>query len=209
VTLASLFPELFVAEGFCHLPGFAAGQEEGLYDAIQRLGTDSPFRNMSTPGGKTMSAAMTNCGPFGWVSDRLGYRYSATDPLTQRPWPVMPPLFMDLAKRAAAVAGYAFAPDACLINRYSPGAKMALHQDANEADFSAPIVSVSLGLPITFLWGGPVRSERPRKLPLFSSDVIVWGGPARLTFHGVAALRAGMHPVFGPFRYNLTFRQAA
>ncbi len=156
-----------------------------------------------------MSAAMTNCGGLGWVSDRRGYRYEAIDPFTGAHWPAMPKSFTTLAKQAAAQAGYAnFTPDACLINRYEPGAQMTLHQDRDEQNFAAPIVSVSLGLPIIFLWGGATRAEKPAKIQLFSGDVVVWGGPARLNFHGVAKLAAGQHPVFGSRRINLTFRQA-
>jgi len=207
---AALFPEIFASPGFCHLPGFALPQETALLACIDSVAAASPFRKMSTPGGKSMSAAMTNCGSLGWVSDRRGYRYEATDPLSFVPWPAMPDAFSALASHAAAQAGYAaFTPDACLINRYEPGASMALHQDRDEQNFAAPIVSVSLGLPITFLWGGATRAEKPAKIQLFSGDVVVWGGPARLNFHGVAKLAAGLHPVFGPCRINLTFRQAA
>jgi alkylated DNA repair protein (DNA oxidative demethylase) len=206
----SLFPEIFEAPGFCHLPGFARAQETALLAYIDSVTAISPFRKMSTPGGKPMSAAMTNCGGLGWVSDRRGYRYEAIDPLSFVPWPAMPDAFSALASHAAAQAGYEnFAPDACLINRYEPGASMALHQDRDEQNFAAPIVSVSLGLPIIFLWGGATRAEKPAKIRLFSGDVVVWGGPARLNFHGVVKLAAGLHPIFGPCRINLTFRQAA
>ncbi len=152
-----------------------------------------------------MSVAMTNCGAWGWITDRRGYRYSATDPEIGQPWPEMPSLFAELATRAAAQAGFpGFAPDACLINRYVPGAKMSLHQDRDEADFSAPIVSVSLGLPATFLWGGAKRTEKPSRITLASGDAVVWGGDARLNFHGVAPLKAGLSDC----RINLTFRKA-
>lgn len=177
--------------------------------AIEEITHAAPFRQMQTPGGFTMSVAMTNCGDVGWVSDRSGYRYSPVDPETQKPWPAMPQIFLVLASSAAAEAGFSdFAPDACLINRYRPGAKMSLHQDKDERDFSAPIVSVSLGLPATFLFGGLTRKDRPQRFGLHHGDVIVWGGPARKRYHGIALLADGNHPEAGAFRYNLTFRKA-
>jgi len=195
--------------GFRHLPGFALPDQAALHAAITRIAATNPFRHMATPGGKMMSVAMTNCGTAGWVTDRRGYRYARADPLTGTAWPDMPEIFTTLATRAAASASFEhFTPDACLINRYTPGAKMALHQDRDEADFTAPIVSVSLGLPIIFLWGGAARTDKPQKIPLISGDVIVWGGPARLNFHGVGTLQAGVHPLFGNVRFNLTFRKA-
>ncbi len=173
---------------------------------------------MVVPGGHSMSVAMTNCGRLGWVTDRSGYRYTERDPLSGRAWAAMPRAFGELATRAAAEAGFGeFAPDACLVNRYEPGARMGLHQDRNEADFGQPIVSVSLGLPATFLWGGAKRRDPVRRLPLRHGDVVVWGGAARLRFHGVAPLgrqaptfggTPGMHPATGGFRFNLTFRRA-
>jgi alkylated DNA repair protein (DNA oxidative demethylase) len=169
----------------------------------------APFRHMVTPGGFRMSAAMTNCGAAGWVTDRKGYRYTATDPETGRHWPPMPPVFHDLAVSAAAQAGFdGFMPDACLINRYEPGAKLSLHQDKDERDFGAPIVSVSLGLPAVFLFGGPQRTDRQLKVPVSHGDIAVWGGPARLAYHGVMPLKDGEHPMLGRQRINLTFRKA-
>jgi alkylated DNA repair protein (DNA oxidative demethylase) len=163
---------------------------------------------MVTPGGHQMSVAMTNCGGKGWVTDRRGYRYDSADPETGRLWPAMPPSFRDLAERAAAQAGVeGFAPEACLINRYRPGAKMSLHQDKDELDLDAPIVSVSLGLPATFLFGGLSRKETPRRYRLEHGDIAVWGGPSRLMFHGVAPLADGEHPLLGRQRINLTFRK--
>jgi len=164
---------------------------------------------MVTPGGHQMSVAMTNCGGVGWVTDRTGYRYDANDPEAGRPWPAMPPSFRELAGQAADQAGFGgFSPDACLINRYQPGARMSLHQDKDEHDFGAPIVSVSLGLPAVFLFGGLKRSGRPRRFRLQHGDVVVWGGPARLVFHGVAPLADGEHLLMGRQRINLTFRKA-
>jgi alkylated DNA repair protein (DNA oxidative demethylase) len=191
------------------LRGFAENQAAALVADIDRIAAAAPFRNMVTPGGFTMSVAMSNCGAYGWVTDRKGYRYADADPVSGRPWPAMPAAFRDLAARAAAAADYAgFVPDSCLINRYVPGARMSLHQDKDEADFAAPIVSVSLGLPATFLWGGGKRSDRPRRIRLESGDLVVWGGPARLNFHGVDILADGDDPVAGKCRYNLTFRKA-
>lgn len=191
------------------LQGFAESRAAILLTAIHDLCQIAPLRHMVTPGGWTMSVAMSNCGDAGWVSDRRGYRYDGIDPMSQRPWPAMPVAFRTLAAEAAAAAGFpGFSPDACLINQYKPGARLTLHQDRNERDFSAPIVSVSLGLPAVFLWGGQKRSDRPTKVPLMHGDVAVWGGVDRLTFHGIAALAEGVHPVTGSVRYNLTFRQA-
>ena len=198
-----------IAPGALWLRGFVRGQVEPLVQAIERIAAMSPFRNMVTPGGFIMSVAMTNCGQVGWVTDRRGYRYTATDPLSEKPWPAMPTLFTEFAARAAAVAGFAdFAPDACLVNRYEPGARMSLHQDKDERDFSQPIVSISLGLPATFLFGGLKRSDRPKRLKLESGDVVVWGGPARRVFHGIDPLPTGVDPLTGGCRYNLTLRRA-
>jgi alkylated DNA repair protein (DNA oxidative demethylase) len=156
-----------------------------------------------------MSVAMTNCGGIGWVTDRTGYRYDALDPESGKPWPAMPSSFRELAGQAAAQAGFdRFSPDACLINRYQPGARMSLHQDKDELDFGAPIVSVSLGLPAIFLFGGLKRSDKASRFRLQHGDIAVWGGPARLLFHGVAPLADGEHPVMGRQRINLTFRKA-
>jgi len=198
-----------MADGAVLLRGFAAAEASDLVAAVNRIAAVAPFRHMVTPGGFTMSVAMTNCGRAGWVTDRSGYRYDAVDPDTGQRWPEMPALFQDLAARAAAAAGFdGFAPDSCLINRYVPGARLTLHQDRNERDFAAPIVSVSLGLPATFLFGGAKRSDRPKRLRLLSGDVAVWGGPARLAFHGVDVLAEGEHELTGRARFNLTFRRA-
>ena len=164
---------------------------------------------MITPGGFRMSVAMTNCGVLGWVSDRSGYRYDVMDPEGSQPWPPMPDPFLRLATRAAAKAGFQkFVPDACLINRYDPGARLTLHQDKNELDYDQPIVSVSLGLPATFLFGGLKRADKTIRVQLRHGDVVVWGGPARLRYHGVLQLKEGHHPLTGGHRINLTFRKA-
>ncbi|MGC1662749.1 MAG: DNA oxidative demethylase AlkB [Bradyrhizobium sp.] len=197
-----------MAEGAVLLRGFVGAAEAELIAALRNIAAAAPFRRMVTPGGHQMSVAMTNCGNAGWVTDRSGYRYSTDDPESGQPWPAMPPLLRDLADRAAGRAGFAgFAPDVCLINRYVPGAKMSLHQDKDELDFAAPIVSVSLGLPAIFLFGGLKRSDKPQRFRLEHGDTAVWGGPSRLFFHGVAPLADGEHPVMGPQRLNLTFRK--
>ena len=191
------------------LHGFASDRAGELVSAIGAIAAMSPFRRMVTPGGWEMSAALTNCGQVGWVTDRSGYRYDPIDPATGRPWPEIPPPFMQLAVEAAAAAGFpAFHPDACLMNRYAPGARLSLHQDRNERDFDHPIVSVSLGLPAIFLWGGRARSEKVRRVALAHGDVVVWGGADRLTFHGVNPLAEGEHPLTGAYRFNVTFRKA-
>jgi alkylated DNA repair protein (DNA oxidative demethylase) len=198
-----------LAPGALLLRGFARDEAAALVAAVAETAKAAPFRQMITPGGYRMSVAMTNCGDAGWVTDRTGYRYSPLDPLTDQPWPAMPELFGDLARRAAEAAGFAdFAPDACLVNRYEPGARLSLHQDKDERDPTQPIVSVSLGLPAMFLWGGPRRGDRPRRLAMESGDVAVWGGPSRFVYHGIAPLADGDHPLTGRARINLTLRKA-
>jgi alkylated DNA repair protein (DNA oxidative demethylase) len=204
-----LSPTLPLAPGAVVLRDFAGDEAETLLAAVETIAASAPFRRMVTPGGFTMSVAMTNCGEAGWITDRRGYRYGPQDPTTGLPWPAMPAVFSTLAARAAEAAGFAgFSPDACLVNRYEPGNRLTLHQDRNEADMSAPIVSVSLGLPATFLFGGLARTDRPRRIRLEHGDVVVWGGPSRLAFHGVDTLADGLHPVTGRVRINLTFRRA-
>ena len=191
------------------LRGFARSFESELIADLRAIVAQAPFRHMVTPGGHQMSVAMTNCGDAGWVTDRSGYRYDANDPEAGKPWPAMPALFCKLAGQAAAQGGFdGFSPDACLINRYAPGARMSLHQDKDETDFGAPIVSVSLGLPAIFLFGGLQRSDKPQRFRLQHGDIAVWGGPARLFFHGVAPLADGEHALLGRQRINLTFRKA-
>jgi alkylated DNA repair protein (DNA oxidative demethylase) len=198
-----------MADGAVLLRGFVRPLESDLIAALREIVAQAPFRRMFTPGGHQMSVAMTNCGSAGWVTDRSGYRYDGTDPKSGLPWPAMPTAFLELAKQAAADGGFdGFAPDACLINRYEPGARMSLHQDKDEQDFAAPIVSVSLGLPAIFLFGGAKRADKPARYRLEHGDVVVWGGPSRLFFHGVAPLADGEHAVMGRQRINLTFRRA-
>lgn len=198
-----------LAEGALLLRGFALPCENELLASLNRVIGAAPFRHMVTPGGFEMSVAMTNCGKAGWVTDRTGYRYDCNDPVSGQPWPHMPDAFLALAIEAAREGGYSgFAPDACLINRYEPGARLSLHQDKNERDFSNPIVSVSLGLPATFQFGGLKRNDVVRKFGLRHGDVVVWGGPSRLSYHGVPTLKDGHHPLVGGVRFNLTFRKA-
>lgn len=198
-----------MAEGAVILRGFALPAERDLLDGIARIVAAAPFRNMVTPGGHSMSVAMTNCGHAGWVTDRRGYRYADRDPLTDLPWPEMPGGFAALACAAAVEAGHSdFRPDACLINRYAPGARMSLHQDKDERDLAQPIVSISLGLPAVFQFGGARRGDPVTRHALRHGDVVVWGGTSRLNYHGVPALKPGEHPLTGPFRLNLTFRCA-
>jgi alkylated DNA repair protein (DNA oxidative demethylase) len=195
-------------EGAVLLRGFAAAEAALLVEEVARIAEAAPFRHLVTPGGYTMSVAMTNCGRTGWVSDRTGYRYDSTDPDTGAPWPALPAAFLKLAGNAAAEAGFAgYDPDACLINRYIAGAKLGLHQDRDEKDAWAPIVSVSLGLPAVFLWGGKRSTDPVRRLRVESGDVAVWGGPARFVYHGVAPLKDGQHSLTGAARINLTFRK--
>jgi len=197
-----------LGDGAVLLRGCVDDDEQALLADLRTIIKAAPFRHLVTPGGHTMSVAMTNCGRVGWVSDARGYRYDPVDPDSGRNWPEMPPSLRSLAARAAAAGGYEnFTPDACLINRYKPGAKLSLHQDKDELDFDAPIVSVSLGLPATFLFGGLTRSEPQKRYRLTHGDVVVWGGPSRLAYHGVAPLPDGTHPVMGAQRINLTFRK--
>ncbi|MBS3803618.1 MAG: DNA oxidative demethylase AlkB [Oleiphilaceae bacterium] len=199
-----------LASGTSLLHGFVSDQAGALLADIARVETEAPFRQMVTPGGHSMSAFMTNCGPLGWTTDRSGYRYTSCDPVTGRPWPAMPEGFRALAREAAQKAGYPnFDTDACLINRYLPGSRMGLHQDRNEQDYGAPIVSVSLGLPVVFLFGGLRRNDKPLRLTLNNGDVLVWGGPDRLRYHGVNTLKPGCHELTGNCRINLTFRKAS
>ncbi|HEY2012464.1 MAG TPA: DNA oxidative demethylase AlkB [Bryobacteraceae bacterium] len=195
-------------EGAVVLRGFATRELPVLVEEVERIAQAAPFRHLVTPGGYTMSVAMTNCGRVGWVSDRSGYRYDPVDPDTGKPWPAIPAALLDLAVRAAAKGGFeGYDPDGCLINRYVAGAKLSLHQDRDEKDQWAPIVSVSIGLPAVFLWGGKRRADPIRRLRLESGDIAVWGGPARFVYHGVAPLKDGQDPLTGPVRINLTFRK--
>jgi len=196
--------------GAVALRGLALPDEAAILAAVQNVTAHAPFRHLFTPGGLRMSVAMSNCGALGWVSDRRGYRYDAIDPASGQPWPRMPEVFLKLAGSAAALAGFGgFTPDACLINRYEAGTRLSLHQDKDERDFTQPIVSVSLGIPATFLFGGPDRGGKCLRIPLSHGDVVVWGGPARLRYHGVAPLKQVAHPLLGTQRINLTFRRAA
>ncbi|QNI36332.1 DNA oxidative demethylase AlkB [Edaphobacter albus] len=199
-----------LVDGVALLRAFCRDDAPILLDSITNVASASPFRQMVVPSGHTMSVGMTNCGDLGWTTDRTGYRYTAHDPVTGKPWPPMPSALLDLAQRAANAAGFpTFTSNACLINQYAIGARLSLHQDKNEQDYTHPIVSVSLGLPATFLLGTLHRSDTPRRIRIEHGDVLVWGGPARLIYHGVAPITAGEHPLTGPFRINLTFRRVA
>lgn len=189
---------------------FVLPEENAILAGVQEVSARAPFRHMITPGGFRMSVAMTNCGGLGWVTDRTGYRYDSRDPESGSRWPAMPRAFLELAANAASQVGFSsFVPDACLINRYEPGAKMSLHQDKDEQDFAQPIVSVSLGIPAVFLFGGFKRADKTLRVKLLHGDVVVWGGPARLRYHGVLALKEAHHPLVGGHRINLTFRKAS
>jgi DNA oxidative demethylase len=198
-----------ICPGAVILRGFALPLEDPLFEALKVIEAQAPPRHMVTRSGLRMSVAMTNCGAYGWVSDRTGYRYDSCDPLSGKPWPAMQESFLTLARDAAAAAEFLdFEPDACLINRYSPGTKLSPHQDQDERDFTAPIVSVSLGLPAVFLFGGARRQDSYARITLRHGDVVVWGGPARRYYHGVAQLCDGEHALTGRSRINLTFRKA-
>ncbi|WP_044563126.1 DNA oxidative demethylase AlkB [Azospirillum sp. B4] len=198
-----------IGPGALLLRGWALPRVDTLLAGVVEVAAQAPFRHMVTPGGFQMSVAMTNCGQAGWVTDRGGYRYAANDPATDRPWPALPPAFSDLAGAAAHEAGYpGFAPDACLINRYEPGARLTLHQDKDERYQGHPIVSVSLGLPAVFQFGGLKRADPIRRVSLAHGDVVVWGGPSRLFHHGILPLKEGLHPQLGATRINLTLRRA-
>ncbi len=202
-------PPEVLEPGAMVLRGFALAQAAALLQAVKQIEAPAPFRHLITPGGLRMSVAMTNCGALGWVSDRTGYRYDPIDPDSGQPWPAMPPLFRQLALDAAEAAGFpGFAPDACLINRYAPGTRLSLHQDRDEGHYDHPIVSVSLGIPAVFLWGGAQRADKARRIALMHGDVVVWGGPARLRFHGVLPLPDASHALTGDHRINITFRKA-
>jgi alkylated DNA repair protein (DNA oxidative demethylase) len=198
-----------LGEGAALLRGFALRREAEILAAVDTVIAEAPLRHLITPGGFRMSVAMTNCGAHGWVSDRRGYRYSSHDPGSGKPWPAFPAVFLQLAQSAAAAAGYAgFEPTACLVNRYEPGARLTLHQDKDELDQTAPIVSVSLGIDAIFLFGGLERRDRTQRVPLMHGDVVVWGGPSRLRYHGVMPVKPSRHPLLGECRINLTFRKA-
>jgi len=194
--------------GAWYLPAAVSARAPEVLAAVASVEQQAPWRHMGTPGGRRMSVAMTNCGSRGWVTDHTGYRYQTTDPLTDKPWPAMPPILLELARQLAAHVGYPdYAPDLCLINCYRPGASMGLHQDRDERDRQAPIVSLSLGLDATFIWGGFQRTGKTRRFVLHHGDVVIWGGPERMRFHGVASLKPGHHRLTGDTRINITFRQ--
>jgi alkylated DNA repair protein (DNA oxidative demethylase) len=203
-------PKEILCTGAVMLRGFAQKYQTQLFAGLKEVAAKAPFRHMVTPGGFRMSVGMTNCGALGWITDETGYRYDRVDPETKEAWPEMPDRFLTVASSAAAEAGFdEFFSDACLINRYEPGSKLSLHQDKNERDFEQPIVSVSLGVPAMFLFGGLRRSDKTERIPVEHGDVIVWGGPSRLRYHGIMPLKENFHPLTGRTRFNLTFRKAA
>lgn len=200
---------LQITEDAFLLTGFALPEIAMIWQDIQTVISQAPLSSMQTQGGLYMSVQTTSCGELGWVSDRKGYRYSPINPLTRQKWPIMPESLRQLAQSAGSKAGFAdFQPDSCLINQYNIGAKMGLHQDKDERDFSQPIVSVSLGLPATFQFGGAKRSDKTAKVQVHHGDVVVWGGISRLYFHGVSPIKPGNHTLLGMRRINLTFRKA-
>lgn len=198
-----------LGDGAVVLRGFARTDRARLLDAVRAIAAAAPFRHMVVRGGRRMSVAMTSCGSVGWVTDESGYRYDRLDPATGRPWPPLPDLFLALAARAAHQAGFrGYEPDSCLLNEYASGTRLSLHRDADERDFTQPIVSVSLGIPGVLLWGGLARGNTTRRVRLESGDVVVWGGPARLVYHGVESVAEDVDPLAGSRRFNLTFRKA-
>lgn len=197
-----------LAEGACWLPGFALPVMDALWPGLQQHLSEHPPQQMMTPMG-LMSVRTSSMGNWGWMGSEQGYGYSRLNPVTRLPWPAIPPAILQLAAAAALKAGYpGFVPDSCLINVYEPGSKMGLHQDKDEMDFSQPIISVSLGIPATFLFGSAKRSDKPIKIPLQHGDVVVWGGASRRFYHGVAQMKANTHPLIGAQRINLTLRKA-
>ncbi|MEJ4044923.1 DNA oxidative demethylase AlkB [Erwinia sp. SLM-02] len=198
-----------LADGAVILRRRALGEADALLEQVAQIAAQNPFQHRITPGGHRMSVAMTNCGDLGWTTDSRGYQYSEQDNAAGSRWPPMPGLFRQLAVSCAAEAGFPhFNPDACLLNRYEPGAKLTLHQDKDERDLRQPIVSVSLGLPAVFQFGGFERGDATTRVLLEHGDVVVWGGPSRLRYHGILPLKPGIHPQAGAFRFNLTFRRA-
>jgi len=198
-----------LAEGAVWLRGFALPEADALWALVSAHLATHPPQQMMTPMGYPMSVKTTSLGDYGWVGNATGYGYARLNPVTNQPWPPIPTLLLSLAQRAANAAGYAdYCPDTCLINLYQTGAKMGLHQDKDELDFTQPIVSVSLGVPATFLFGGAKRTDKTAKIPLTHGDVVVWGGASRRYFHGVNAVKLGQHPLLGALRCNLTFRKA-
>ena len=201
--------QVMLAKGAYWLRGFALPQADTICAMLIEHLKNYPPQQMMTPMGYSMSVRTTSFGEFGWVSSKQGYGYAVKNSFTNESWPPIPESFFDLAQRAANQAGYVnFKPDTCLINVYEIGDKMGLHQDKDEADFSKPIVSVSLGLPVIFQFGGLTRTAKTLKVPLSHGDVVVWGADSRLCFHGVLPLKAGTHGTLGQRRINLTFRKA-
>jgi DNA oxidative demethylase len=196
-----------LAPGLVYHPDYLdRSAQERLLEAVRTVVRAAPLFTPRMPRtGKPFSVRMTNCGPLGWVSDRDGYRYQPTHPDTGEPWPAMPEMVLAAWER---LSGYPRAPDACLVNVYDRAAKMGLHQDRDEKELAAPVVSLSLGETALFRYGGLERTAPTRSVKLRSGDAIVFGGPARLIFHGIDRLYAGssdLLPQGG--RLNLTLRK--
>lgn len=200
---------VLLAEGAMVLRRFATPVVVALMEGVEAVVAQSPLRRLIVPNGRPMRIEMTNCGLVGWVNIDGRYRYSRVDPLTGRSWPGMPATFRRIAGAAASAAGYPdFQPAVCIINRYAVGADLQMHQDRDDTQDRQPVVSVSLGLPAIFHFGGQGRGEKPLTIPLDDGDVVVWGGASRMHRHGVAPVAPGVHPRTGAYRYNLTFRTA-
>jgi DNA oxidative demethylase len=197
-----------LAPGAVLMRAFGRADDVDILQAVESVIAQAPLRHLQTPGGYTMSIQTTRCGSMGWVSEPGGYRYAPSNPSTRAPWPAMPQCLLDFAVRAATEAGYPdFVPDSCMINQYLPGNKLGLHQDRDERDLRAPVVSLSLGLPAIFLFGGLQRTGKTQRYRLAHGDVVVWGGPSRLAFHGVLPVADGDHALVGRRRVNVTFRK--
>lgn len=198
-----------IAEGAYWLRGHALPAADLLWAELRKHFATYPPQQMFTPMGYKMSVRSTSMGDAAWVGTKKGYGYASIDTAINQALPPLPSTFLSLANHAATEAGYNdFTPDSCLINCYDIGSKMGLHQDKDERDFNQPIVSVSLGIPATFLFGGAKRSDKPTQIPLTHGDVVVWGGASRLFYHGVQTIKPNKHPLLGELRCNLTFRKA-
>jgi len=186
--------------------GLAQAQDGEFLEAMQGVLSAAPLHHATTPTGLPMGVMVSDCG----TPEAFRRRWDPANPAVRQMWPPMPRALLDFSLRCAVRAGFPlFRPDTCHVNRYQAGTKLGLHQDRHECDMSQPIVSVSFGLECVFLLGGLERTDSPKRILLEHGDVIVWGGPSRMRFHGVQPLKPGHHPLTGPYRYNLTFRKVA
>ncbi len=214
--MQTLFAELEdkLPEGASLFRGrLSAAEQLAILDDVAAVIEEAPPFRPQMPAGPYMINTLTNCGPLGWMSDKRGYRYEATHPQTGKPWPQIPSAVLAVAKQAAADTGYAFEPDACLVNIYAADGRLSLHRDYDEADFAWPIVSLSFGNDADFQLGGPARSGPTTTFTLNSGDVFVLAGPSRLRYHGVKHIRPGTSPITHKAlpeggRINLTLRRA-